>query len=129
MVRVRCLSYFIGKLRARFVAESQSAQERRINRTNAVKLGMLFQHLLKDLGRFNRLAVIIKGPRAKSSNQWMIGFTRRALIKFGDRVIVSRLVSKDARSIVAGDNSFSRIEPHHPLKSAQGTIIVAIQSC
>src|SRR5207244_7391247 len=105
----------------------QGAEKSSINRTNAIELRMLFQHLLENLCGFNRFAVIIEGARAKSSNQRMIGLGRRTLVEFGERVVVPPLISEDARAIVTGDDSFSGIQPYHAIERAHGAIFITIQ--
>ena len=66
MISVRGFLYFIGQLRPRFFAKAQRAQERRIDRANAVELRLLFEDLLQNFRGLNRFAVIVERAGAKS---------------------------------------------------------------
>src|SRR5438552_11054656 len=99
MIGVGGLLYFIGQLRTSFIVKPQRAQERRVDWANAVELRLLFQDFLQNFCGLDRFAVIVERPSAEGFDQRMIGFNRGALIKFGERFIVSSLISKDARPI------------------------------
>src|SRR5437016_6830712 len=109
MIGVGGLLYFIGQLRTSFIVKAQRAQERRVDWANAVELRLLFEDLLENFRGLDRFPVIVQRPSAEGFDQRMIGFDLGALIKFHERFIVSSLISKDARPIVAGDNSLRGI--------------------
>src|SRR2546423_9068389 len=102
MIGVGGFLYFIGQLRPRFFAKAQRAQERRVDRANAVELRLLFEDLLENFRGLDRFPMVVERASTKGFDQRMIRFDRGALIKFGERVIVSALISENARPIVAG---------------------------
>ena len=127
MISVRGFLYFIGQLRPRFIAKAQRAQECRVDRANAVELRLLFEDLLQDFRGLDRFPVIVERASTKGFDQRMIRFDRGALIKFGERVIVSSLISENARAIVTGHNSFGRIQSRHALITTQRFLVIAIK--
>ena len=57
----------------------------------------------------------------------MLGFQLGALIEFAQRFFILLLVHEDASAIVTGHHAFVGIEPHHPIKTAQGAFIFTIE--
>ena len=65
MIGVGGFLYFIGQLRPRFFAKAQRAQERRVDRANAVELRLLFEDLLQDFRGLDRFPVIVERASTK----------------------------------------------------------------
>src|SRR5437016_14662002 len=100
MIGVGGFLYFIGQLRTSFIVKAQRAQERRVDRANAVELRLLFEDLLQNFRGLDRLPGTVERAGAEGFDQRMIGFDLGALIKLPERFIVSSLISTDARPLV-----------------------------
>src|SRR5439155_26677485 len=115
------------QLLARFFIEAKRAQESRIDRSNAIELWLLLKHLLENLSRLHMLAAIEKHLGAERFNEGMIRFEHGALIEFRHRFIVTALIKKDARAVVAGDDALSGIQSRHTLKAPQRLVVIAVE--
>src|SRR6266496_4276519 len=97
---------------------AKGAQKRCVDGANTVQLWMLFQHLFKDLCRLHRFAMIIKQARPESPDQRMIRFDRGSLVQFGERFVISLLISEQTRAVVTDDDALCRIQANHAIKTA-----------
>src|ERR1043166_1276103 len=128
MVCVGGLFDLVSQLLARFIVEAQGAEKRRINRTNAVQLGLLFQHLLHHFRSFHVFPAIKQNLRAKGLDERVIGLDRRSLLQFRKGLIVTRLISENSGAIITGDDLLSRTQPRHALETTQSLVVLAVES-
>src|SRR6185369_5470788 len=98
------------------------------NRPDAVHLRMPLQHALKGLRGLVDLIAVVKDARADNLNHRMFRFQRRPLIKLPQSLVVLLLIHEDARAIVTGHDTLTRIQPDHTIETAKRLLVIAVET-